>query len=262
MSRRVTIVVLGLILVVVAVGAFLVWPRGTSEVKPEAALKDFRERATSTTAHHDDEDSATKLPAPGVYTYSATGTETVKLGPLPEEQRPLPESVTAVAVAAGADCFDFTVNYFAEHTEDSRWCDTDGALSWESHQKHQKVGALSATATITCDPKVIRTPTGTPQALECSLELSGGPMAVSTQLRGGTTVGEAAELEVGGESIEAVPVTLDFDVEGTVSGKWVETIWWSDENLPVKMERNFDLSGAVRFNEQTTLSLSSLSPTG
>ena len=71
MSRRVTVLVLGLILVVVAVGAFLVWPRGTSEVKPEAALKDFRERATSTTAHHDDEDSATKLPASGVYMRTA-----------------------------------------------------------------------------------------------------------------------------------------------------------------------------------------------
>lgn len=262
MSKRILVVISTVVVVVVGAGAFLLWPRGTSEVKPEQALKKFRERQNTTTTHpdHNATSGERSTPSPGVYSYAATGTEVVKLGPLPEENRPLPETVTAVAVDDGDGCFDFTINFFAEHTEENRWCVDQGALRWASHKKHQKIGALSPTANITCDPNVIRTPDAKPQPLECALELTGGPVPVRTSLTGGTTVGEATSVEVGGEAVEAVPVTLDFDVVGTVSGKWVEVIWWGPENLPVKVERHFDLSGPVRFKEETTLALRSLTP--
>ncbi|MEZ5322796.1 MAG: hypothetical protein R2698_12125 [Microthrixaceae bacterium] len=147
------------------------------------AVKSFRERqaaATSTSSEPERPPAGAETPEAGVYAYAAIGTETVKLGPLPEQVRPLPATVSAVVVGEGTGCFDMTVNYFAEHTEDSRWCAKGRELRWVRHLKHQRVGAISPTATVTCDPDVVRAADGSPRDLSCGLELAGGPVAVST----------------------------------------------------------------------------------
>lgn len=259
----------GVVVVIIVAGlAFLLWPRSATEITEDEAVESFRDRTTTSQKAAEDADatSGRSTPRPGVYTYAAEGAEDVKLGPLPAENRTLPPTLTAVAVAAGNGCFDWTVNLFTQHTEDTRYC-TEPVLSFESHNKHQTIGAISPTATITCDPKALLpkdaeegTPTTTP--LKCSLELTGGPKAVTATLDGTATWdGSTEKLTVDGTDVATRPIKMHFPVTGDITGTWDETIWWSADHLPVRIERSFHLAGPATFNEESKLQLTSLEPT-
>jgi len=50
-------------------------------------LEEFRSRDSTVEDQPDNEDPPATLPVSGVYTYASSGTETVKLGVLPAENR-------------------------------------------------------------------------------------------------------------------------------------------------------------------------------
>jgi len=262
MQRKVVVGVAAGVVVLLGVAAVVLWPRGTSEVTADDALEDFRDRGSTTTtaADADDDGGPGTVPSPGVYVFSAEGQEEVKLGPLPAETRPLADTVTAVVVDAGDGCFDWTVNLFAEHTEDTRFCWRDGALTIDEHVKHQQIGALSPTATMLCDPNALPTEDEPTTTLECTLDLDGGPAAISATVEGEATVAEAEDVTVGDEEVTATPITVSHRVAGDLSGTWEETTWWSGEGLPVRIERSLDLSGPATFREDSTLELTDLAP--
>ena len=201
------------------------------------------------------------MPAPGVYTFAASGQEDVKLGPLPAETRPFPESVTAVVVDGGDGCFELTVNLFAEHTEDTRYCTDGGVLTLGAHTKHQQIGPLSPTATVACDPATLLSTESTDHDLACTLELSGGPAAISATLAGTATRGEPEQRTVGTDTVTTTPLTITHRVSGDLSGTWTERLWLTETNLPVRIERTLDLSGPATFTERSVLDLQSLTPT-
>lgn len=258
MKRNVAIGVGAAILVVVAVGAFLLWPRGTSEVTQEDALTQFRDR-TSTSSTTAEDAGAGVVPEPGVYEYRATGEEVVKLGPLPAETRPLAERVTAVVVEDGG-CFEQTLNLFEQHTETTRYCAANGGLTLERHTKNQQIGALSPTATMTCDPSTLIDGSAEPRDIDCQLEMSGGPASITATLAGEVSPGEASEVTVDGVQVRATPLVISYEVSGDLTGTWTETPWLDDSNLPVRIQRALDLSGPATFTEQSDLQLVSLTP--
>lgn len=251
-------------LVVVGLGAFVLWPRGTTEITEKDAVAAYRESKRSTTAST--ADTQRSAPTPGVYTYAAEGREEVKLGPLPSQNRTLPTTVTAVAVDAGNGCFDWTVNLFAEHTEDTRWC-TRPVLELDRHTKHQTVGALTPTFRMACDPgALLSTATGraadAPVPITCTLDVGGGPVSVNTTIDGTATSMGTESVDVGGTRVDATKIAVHFPVTGTVDGTWDETTWWGPDHLPVRVERVLDLAGPATFRETSTLQLTSLNPTG
>lgn len=262
MSRRILAVAGVVVLALVAVGAFLFWPRGTTEVTESDALDDYRDRGSATTVAPAEEGSSLRtVPLPGVYTYRASGQEDVKLGPLPAETRPFPETITAVVVALGDNCFDVIVKLFEQHTEDTRYCVDDATLTLAAHTKHQKIGPLSPTATMACDPRTLLASSADRHDLACTLELSGGPAAISATLAGTATRGQSEQLTIGGEQLEATPLTIAYKVSGGLSGTWTEVLWLSSEHLPLRIERTLDLSGPATFKETSQLDLESLTPT-
>ncbi len=259
MKKRPVIVAIVLVAVaVLAVGAFLLAPRSTNEISGDQAVGDFRSRNAGESTTTAEERS---VPPPGVYTFAASGQETVKLGPLPAENRSLGTTITGVAEDDGADCFNWTFNMFAEHTETTRYC-TDGAdaLLIDVHTKNQTIGGLSPVVTMTCDPNRLPLVPGGSAELKCQLQVSGGPFAVTAELGGTATAADAETVTVGGEDVEAVPVTIDLPVSGDVNGRWTETTWWGPANLPVRFERSFDLQGPASFQEQIELELTGLEP--
>ncbi len=267
----------GLAVVVVLVVAATVWafrPTGTTEVSEKQALEDFRDRdstteppntqpqntkpATSSTEAAND--GAIGTPPAGVYTYRASGREVVKLGPFPEETRQLPETLTGVVVSGEQGCHEFTLNLFAEHVEDSTFCVRDGALSVTQYAKHQKIGPTSPTVNITCDPGVIHAPDTDTRDLVCTLELAGGPLPVKADFEGTATSAAPETLTIAGRSVEVAPVSITYDIVGSVSGTWTEKLWLTDSNLIVRLERTLDLNGPASFDEQFELELTSLTP--
>lgn len=263
-TRRKAITGVGIVAVLVVAGlAFLLWPRGTTRITEREAVESFRDRDRSSTTVELDLHRST--PRPGVYTYAAEGHEEVKLGPMPTQSRPFPTTITATAVDAGRGCFEWTVDLFAEHTEDTRWC-TDPVLQLVSHTKHQTVGPLTPTFTMTCDPDALTTDqTGngadTTTDISCTLTVGGGPVSVDTTIHGtATRSGRHETIEVAGTDVSTTRIAVHFPVTGTINGTWDETTWWSDDHLPVKVERSLDLSGPATFKESSTLRLTSHAP--
>lgn len=253
--------------------ALLLWPRGATTITEKEAVAAFRDGDRSTAITRPDPTRST--PQPGVYKYASEGQEEVKLGPLPAETRAFPRTVAATSVDSGPGCFDWRVDLFAEHTEETRWC-TEPVLRLVTHTKHQTVGALTPTFTMTCDPAALQpdpaatseapatsAEDGSTTALTCNLEVGGGPVSVKTTIAGTATVAAAAEtIDVGGVPVTVTKTSLHFPVTGTVNGVWDETMWWSSSHLPVRVERKLDLSGPATFKETSEHQLTSLTPVG
>jgi hypothetical protein len=238
--------------------AFVLWPRGTTEVSEQEAVEDFRARDLSSTTAAPS--SPRTVPEPGVYTYAAEGEETVKLGPLPAATRPLPTKVTAVAVDAGESCFDWTINLFAEHTEDTRWC-TDPALRLDGHPSTSRSACCrrrrSWSATRTRCPT--RPGTGLLDRAVVHTEMTGGPASITATLRVTHHRREDSHRHRR-RQVAVTPINLHYAVTGDLTGTWDETTWWTTEHLPVRIERTLDLSGPATFSETSKLQLISLTP--
>ncbi|MFV0317139.1 MAG: hypothetical protein ACK5O2_09305 [Microthrixaceae bacterium] len=279
MKRRIWIAT-GVVVVIVAVGIFwLTRPRGADPISEADAVESFRETegsaagsdgsdSTTSTTATDGEDGGSATPTPGVYSYATTGREVVKLGPLPAETRDFPETTTAaVTTSASTDdsqlCFDYKLNLIEQHTEDTTWCRSEGgALRFASYAKHQSVAQFNPTVNIACDPSIVWEAGIDSQDLSCDLTLDGGPMEVTTEVTGTSVSSPPESLEVGdGASVEVIPVAMNFDLEGSVSGTWSEKLWLDARSmLPVKIERSFRLEGFATFDEQSTLVLQSTEP--
>jgi len=250
--------------VLIGVIAWLAWPRGTTEVTKKEALNRFRrsDRSTTSVAASAEAEATSRVPAAGVYTYDATGTENAKIGPFPAQNRTLPETVTAAAVDASGGCFDFTLNLFAEHTEDTRWCRDGESLRLERYVKHQKVGAITFTVTVKCDPAVFVKDLDSAGSakVSCKLSVEGGPFSVSAELPGEATWGDSETMAIGGTDVEVRRLAIRYPVTGSVNGEWDETIWLDQRLLPVRIERSLHLAGPATFDEASKLTLRSLSP--
>jgi hypothetical protein len=257
--RRVIVGLAVVAVVALGVGAFVAWPRGASPVTEDEALESFRAQTGGSATDTDPE--ASHLPAPGVYAMDSTGEEVVKLGVLPAETRTYPKTMSIVVVDSGPSCFTMTLNLLDQHTEDTTYCVGDtGGLRIDSHVKHQKIGALSPTASMTCDPDQLVTPDGGAADPTCKLSLSGGPAQLSATLTGTTEVSDAS-IQVGSSDIDALVVDVTYQITGDLTGTWHEKIWFAADNwLPVRIERALDLNGLATFTERSTLQLTDTSP--
>lgn len=249
------------VVLLVAAIAFVIWPRGTTEISRDEAVDQFRNEKQSSTTTGKQADGFSTVPPAGVYTFTATGEETAKVGPFPAQTHKVPANVTAVVVDDGGGCFTFSVNFYAEHTEETRYCLEGNSLRLAHYTKRQTIGAITATVSMECDPNLIRPETTSKSTpLNCTLTVSGGPFSVETKLTGTSTTKPMENVTVGDDSVEALPTETVLDAAGKVTGVWTDRIWWSPDNLPVRMEREFHMKGATTFDENPALTLTSLTP--
>jgi len=255
--RRILLGGLALLVVLVTVGAFVLWPRGSDPITTEEALEDFRDRSESEVP--DPVEGDDPMPVAGVYRYHATGGESVKLGALPTEDRPYPEELTAVVVAEDG-CFTFTLNLLAQHTEETTYCPSGQELTLRDHVKHQQVGALRPEAAMTCDPGLLHGLAAARQELRCSLQMAGGPARLNAQLVGTSAAEVPASVDVGGEAQEAVKLDLSYEISGDLRGTWHEVVWFGTDWTPLRIERDLELQGLATFTEHSELVLVDRTP--
>lgn len=237
---------------------WLVWPRDITPISESEAVAEFRE-AAATGATPDAR--ATDIPKPGVYRYAATGTERVKFSVLPAQVRPIPAVITALVTDANGECFAFTINYFAEHTEDMRYCATrTDELRRDRERKHQTVSAVATTSSITCTPTTIVRPRPGSHPVDCRMTLAGAPIDVNLRLVGRIEQHARRSVRLAGTTMPITPVTLTFDVTGDLHGQWTESLWFSDTHLPVRIDRDLALDGVASFSEDSTITLQRSSP--
>lgn len=249
-------------LVLMSAGAIVFWPRGSTPVSPEEALAEFRlhEPAPIT-------ESTTGRPAEGVYTYEASGSEEVKLAVMPTETRQMPPVVPVTVMRAPEDpCFEVQIEFMAEHVEQTRYCiEDDSSLVLDQNRKHQRIGALQPEATMDCEDATLlsdRAVADDVSTYTCALSMSSGlGLTVDAELQGTARVLGTEHIEVGPEVVEAAHLQIRYDVSGDLTGTWTEGLWVDPLSLlPVRIEREIDLSGLARFHESSRLDLSKLEP--
>ena len=259
------------LVVVIALVAFLAWPRGGTAVTEDEALDNFRsDQSASTTS--DDAGSAEgtegpsavdTTPTPGVYSFATTGQESVKLGPLPAETRDYP-GIVPVTVTEGEQegCFTVKLDLLAEHSEDTTYCTTDDdGLRLAAHSKRQTVGPMKPVATMACDEDVLIDPQATGEtALTCSLTIDGGPAELSATVDG-TVTARTAVVDVDGREVAAVQVDIVNTLSGDLTGTWNESLWFSEDDwLPLRIVRSLDMQGLAAFSETSDLTITTLDP--
>jgi hypothetical protein len=251
-------VVLMLLGVVLAgVLAVALWPRGATPADEAQVRKDFEARTAASTRP----DDAPAIPAPGIYRYVTTGSEELKLGVLPTETRPYPDSVSATLVDADTGCFTMTLNLLEQHGEDTTFCVDDGTIRLDRHEKRQQVGPLRPTAEMTCDPAVLVDPKNDSVPIDCKLALDGGPKQLNATLEGTSASNRSAAVTVDGTPVDATEVTIDFKVTGDLTGTWREQVWFSHTDaLPLRITRDLHLDGLAAFTEKRDSTLAGLDP--
>lgn len=301
-SRKAVVVPAAVVAVLVAaVVVLIIWTRGGTPVPKQDAVDDFR-RTTTTTADADANDESDKgddtpsevtIPEAGVYAYASSGTQEVKFGPLPADPRVLPDEVVArithVDIPDGSDegsmspvlddatakCFEFELKVFAEHEESMTTCvsrsagddgDDGGAprATIATHLIRMKMGPVTATGHLECQELLVMSPGASQEGVPCVLRLTGAPVEVKADLVGSVTTGAPEMVDVGGDSVRAVPVTLSYDAvsaDAKVTGAWSETVWMSEASwLPLRFDRNIGLLGTATIKETSKLDLDSLIP--
>src|SRR3546814_14262359 len=116
-------------------------------------------------------------------------------------------------------------------------CSSDlGGLTLDGHTKHQRIGALSPVATLSCDPGTLIEPGLDTVALSCDLSLDGGPASINATLAGTATRGASDELSIGDQTVEVTPLTVTYAVSSDLTGTWPETPWPTEPLLPTNTE--------------------------
>lgn len=250
------------IAVIAVIAVIALWPRGATPVDRDTAVSDFRARATTGDSNDATSDGDRPTPAPGVYRFETTGSENVKLGPLPTETRPYPRSVFVSIVDADGHCFTATLNLLQQHTEDTTYCVSEsGGLRLESHRKHQQVGAMKPVADMTCDPALLIDPVRPKMPLNCRLSISGGPARLSTTLTGTSSSTRSTTVTVDGAPVDAVAFDLELTLQGDLTGTWHEHVWFARATwLPLRISRELDFRGLATFTERSDSVLTSLKP--
>jgi len=202
-------------------------------------------------------------PAPGVYSFSATGFERVALGPA-ADTRPYSGNVTAT-VRSDGECWTFQHDLFVEHTETTRYCaGSDGTLRATSHTKTQRVAVVTAQATLSCTPDILLTiggGSGPPRQTACDMRTT-TPLFTASIRQSGTVVDLGEEpVTVGGAAVAAHHVRIRRDVSGDMAGHWHEDIWFSSTDFTiVRIERDAEMRGPATFTEKSAFVLNSMSP--
>ncbi len=259
MSRRAVLVgAAAIVVVLIGVGAWLIWPRGSSPVTMDEARDDLDDPVGETGPT----EPSTGL-ADGIYVFAAEGTQSVGFGALTDEDRTIPETVNVGIRSEGDGCFQVNLNLLDQHVERTWFCRADDVLTVERHRKEMEVGALSPTIDMTCDPNIAADTGSEPtrHSLDCAMDVSVAVVETTGEAAGTATVSPVEDVDVGGVTRSAIPVELVYTMDGGMSGFWSEHYWFDTETmLPLRIERSMDLSGPASISETSTLALTDLEP--
>jgi hypothetical protein len=258
--RRVLFMIGGVLLVLVAVGGWVLFGgQRAHESSEEQARKRLTPGAGSTTTG----------PAVGLYRYEGSGTEKTTFPPLTEDQGPkIPATVTA-----GADgCWVLRVDYNTHHYQDWTYCMAGGRLEERGGttltRRYLGPAQFDNTATTTCDPGMVvfdvDDKPGTKRTRHCT--------GTSTLVKGDTTfagtmtvVGHES-LPVGGQPVDTVHVRYDLTYTGGQVGTEQDDNWFATPTgLLVKNQRRIKADtntsvGHTTYTEDGQLALTGLLP--
>lgn len=231
------------------VGAVVLWRVATSStpVSEEQALADFRQTGSAGTGGG--------APAPGVYTYRASGSEAGLVGPL-RMRRPVPGEVRYI-VTATDDGYVGEWRISGEHAEGYRFRLTPQwhVLAW----RRVDVTFLGVGRDDRRD--VVGSPRWIPRRPRVGMRW---PLRFSTGTLRSTGEGAVVarqQMQVAGTAREVAVIDIRTVTTGAHGGRHHERIWWSvADGLPLRLRTETRLDGVVGFQSQATYTLTALTP--
>jgi len=195
-------------------------------------------------------------PASGVWTYRASGDETVGIGPVTID-RPLPAEAQIV-VRPAPKGFWRTVALSEEHVEASRLRVTPKGEYLEERVTSVKVTGLGRDDR----EKLVPPPLVYPSSIEPGDTWTERYMMDEVRVVTRVRVVEAETVDVGGTPIRAVVIDKRGKVSGPLAGIRDDRIWWSPElKMPVRWVMRTKLDGFASLRTDADLTLTRPAPT-
>ncbi|MEZ5143218.1 MAG: hypothetical protein R2726_11975 [Acidimicrobiales bacterium] len=257
----------GAVLVVaVAVGVFFVL-LATRETAPPSLDEALRRQGgtTGTTARP----GGPARPAPGVYTATGSGTETLGIPSAPQSEGP----TMPLAVSVDAQgCNLMRIDYNANHWQTWTYCpQPDGTIVEKGGQTFQRFDLVAIKpenlSTFVCDPpSPVLIPDAEPGRVidqSCSGTSTGTQGSVTSA--GPATYVGPEELTIGGTVVRVHRMHQERTLSGAQTGTEVAETWFTDEGLPVRNEKKTRVAspspvGDITYVEEGSWQLDSLTP--
>lgn len=263
--RRVALAaVVTLVLVGLGTAGYLWTTRGAEEVRVSDRIREYREAAGS------DQPSEFLRPATGVYTYEATGTESLSVLGLEQQWGP---TMPATVTRQGDDCWTLRIDFSDQHWSENRYCPADEVLKGPGGRSYQgfDLGAtvVGEVSVFTCDPEseVIRVEADPDDSWPASCDGASEGGTTSVTSAGTNTFVGIEELTIGGETIAAFHYREDRDLTGSQTGLGTTDNWYSvTDGMLLRSRRTNTVTspspiGDVVYEESGEFTLSSLEPT-
>lgn len=272
MSRGVKVVIAVLALAGFGLAAWLWLQRDTAR---PVTVEEAAERRTATSATGGDATSVPAgdgptRPAAGVYEYAGSGSESLTLPPLSQDQGP---TVPATVEHLDDGCWSIRFDYSTNHWQRWDYCPRGSDLveigggSWQRWM----VGATAITnlTTATCDDAMVL-----PAARRRDLEWLHRCVATNESVEGEAVsagpyrfVGDE-DLTVGSATVRAAHFVRERTMSGAQEGTERSEVWFAlDTGLPIRNERRIEVRtdtpvGASTYTEDASFELVAVDPVG
>jgi hypothetical protein len=233
---------------------FFVLRSPATQVDLSQALRLYRQGQHSGVAA-----SGSQLPPPGVYRYRTSGGEKLSIGNI---SRTFPTATDMIVT--DTRCSTMKWEPFEQHVEGLVECPLkDGALSITSAPSYEEIAGTQTTSVIYCPAGTYLVPPDptTGERWHTTCHSTGQTVVFSGQVIGSSSVA------VGGRRVPALHTRLTLTFSGSQSGTNPNDYWISVQNgLILRQRETVDVEqkagplGSVRYTEEMTIALSSLTP--
>jgi hypothetical protein len=208
-------------------------------------------------------------PVPGIYRYEGSGTSSLSVPPLSQDQGP---SIPGTVEVGGDGCWTFRVDYSTNHWQSWRYCPTARGLIEEGGQTWQRwqIGptAITNLTEATCDEGLVVLPDERVEGDERDESCTATNEAMDGEVtsEGTFTYLGDEELDVGGTSVATAHFERRRELSGSQSGTERTEVWFAiDTGLPIRNERDLEVrtdtpAGESTYRESGTFQLVSLDP--
>jgi hypothetical protein len=242
----VLLIPLAVALVLVVAGAWF-WLRAGSStpVSESAALQDFGAGGSRIAIG----------PRAGVWTYRATGDETVSLGPLDVDRTLPPEARLVVRPAPGG--YWRTLAFSEEHVEAARLRVTPRGQYLEERVTTVRVAGIGR------DDRQVLTPPPLvhPRVLRVGMAWTERYSLDEVKVNATVRVLRRATVRVGDREVPTFVVRTTAAITGPFPGRRVDVMWWSPAlSMPVRWTLAMDVRGIASLRTKADITLASPPP--
>ena len=233
----------------VAIAVVLLWrAAGSSDpVSQDEALAIFRSAQGDA--------AATGGPAPGVYRYTASGSETGGVGPF-AVTRSLPGQARLV-VTSRPDGWEAELAYSRQHIEAMRVARRGGELRVTFRRTKVTFAGFGRDDRRAVEPPSLLLPAHPSPGTRWRETYRTGDLNV----RAGNRVLRNERVRVGDRDIDVVVLSSHSDTDGPHPGTRDETVWWAPSvAIPVRWDVDMDIGGTFAFRARSSVRLTSAVP--